>query len=50
MARTWEICDIDHGNKRTVTLEQYRAELEAAKKLALENLAKSAAAVQKRRG
>lgn len=29
--RTWEISDIDGSNKRTVTLAQYRAELDAAK-------------------
>ena len=29
--RTWEISDIDGTNKRTVTLAQYRAELDAAK-------------------
>jgi hypothetical protein len=32
--RTWEISDIDGSNKRTVTLAQYRAEIEAAKKRA----------------
>lgn len=26
--RTWEISDIDGSNKRTVTLEQFRAELD----------------------
>lgn len=30
--RTWEISDIDGKNKRTVTLAQYRTELDAAKK------------------
>ena len=35
MERTWEISDIDGSNRRTVSLEQYRAELEAAKKTAL---------------
>lgn len=29
--RTWEISDIDGSNKRTVTLAQYRAEIDAAK-------------------
>jgi hypothetical protein len=29
--RTWEISDIDGRNKRTVTLAQFRAELEARK-------------------
>jgi hypothetical protein len=29
--RTWEISDIDGSNKRTVTLAQYRAELDARK-------------------
>lgn len=33
--RTWEISDIDGSNKRTVTLAQYRAELDAAKAKAL---------------
>lgn len=31
MERTWEIRDIDGSNPRTVTLAQYRAELDAAK-------------------
>jgi hypothetical protein len=31
--RTWEISDIDGGNKRRVTLAQYRAELDARKAL-----------------
>lgn len=31
MERTWEISDIDGKNKRTVTLAQYRSELDAAK-------------------
>jgi hypothetical protein len=34
--RTWKIADIDGSNERTVTLAQYRAEIEAAKKLAME--------------
>ena len=29
--RTWKISDIDGTNKRTVTLAQYRAELDARK-------------------
>jgi hypothetical protein len=29
--RVWEIYDIDGSNKRTVTLAQYRAEVDAAK-------------------
>jgi hypothetical protein len=29
--RTWEISDLDGSNKRTVTLAQYRAELDARK-------------------
>ena len=33
--KTWEISDIDGSNKRTVTLAQYRAELDAAKAVAL---------------
>jgi hypothetical protein len=33
--RTWEISDLDGSNKRTVTLTQYRAELDAAKIVAL---------------
>jgi len=35
MERTWEISDLDGTNKRTVTLAQYRAELDAAKTKAL---------------
>lgn len=31
MERTWEISDIDGGNKRTVTLAQFRADLDARK-------------------
>jgi hypothetical protein len=31
MTKTYEISDLDGANKRTVTLEQYRAELDAAK-------------------
>lgn len=34
--RTWVISDIDGKNPRTVTLAQYRAELDAAKIRALE--------------
>jgi len=34
--RTWEITDSDGSNKRTVTLAQYRAEIEAASKRAME--------------
>ena len=33
--RTWEISDINGCNKRTVTLAQYRAELDAAKRVAI---------------
>ena len=33
--KTWEISDIDGSYKRTVTLAQYRAELDAAKAVAL---------------
>jgi len=40
-ARTWEISDIDGTNKRTVTLAQYRAELDAAAALAKAAFAKS---------
>jgi hypothetical protein len=29
--QVWEISDIDGSNKRTVTIAQYRAELDAAK-------------------
>ena len=36
MTRKWEISDLDGSNKRTVTLEQFRAEVEAAKKRAME--------------
>lgn len=32
--RTWQISDIDGSNKRTVTLAQYRAELDARKAMA----------------
>ena len=35
MEQTWEISNIDGSNKRTVTLAQYRAELEAAKVAAI---------------
>ena len=31
MERTWEIGDLDGGNRRAVTLAQYRAELDARK-------------------
>jgi hypothetical protein len=31
MKRTWEITDSDGRNKRTVTLAQYRAEIDARK-------------------
>ena len=31
MTRTYEIADIDGSNKRSVTLAQYRAELDARK-------------------
>ena len=33
--RTWEISDIDGKNKRTVTLAQFRAEIDVRKALAL---------------
>ena len=33
MERTWEISNIDGTNKRRVTLAQYRAELEARRKM-----------------
>ncbi len=33
--RTWEISDIEGSNKRTVTLAQFRAELEAKKRAAM---------------
>jgi hypothetical protein len=29
--RTWEITDLDGSNRRTVTLAQYRAEIDAAR-------------------
>lgn len=32
--RTWQIADIDGRNKRTVTLAQYRSELDARKAMA----------------
>lgn len=43
MERTLEISDIDGSNKRTVTLAQYRAELDAAKikAMAIYNKAKA---------
>ena len=37
MEQTWEITDADGGNRRTVTLAQYRAELDAARKVAMAN-------------
>ncbi len=40
MERTWEISDLDGSNKRTVTLAQYRAELDAAKTKAEATMAK----------
>lgn len=33
-ARTWEITDLDGSNRRTVTLAQYRAEIDRALALA----------------
>lgn len=41
--RTWEITDLDGSNRRTVTLAQYRAELDAAKikAMAIFNAAKA---------
>ena len=33
--RTWQITDIDGKNPRTVTLAQYRAEIDAAKAKAM---------------
>lgn len=33
--RTWEISDLDGSNKRSVTLADFRAEIEAAKAAAL---------------
>ncbi len=35
-AKIWEISDLDGSNRRTVTLAQYRAEVEAAKARAVE--------------
>ena len=46
---TWEISDIDGSNKRTVTLAQYRAELEAAKAKAIANYQASMCKVSKER-
>lgn len=48
MNRTWEISDLDGSNKRTVTLEQFRAELDAAKKRAMEIFNASIIAEQRR--
>ena len=47
--QTWEISDIDGSNKRTVTLAQYRAELEAAKAKAIANYQASMCKVSKER-
>lgn len=33
--QTWEISDLDGGNRRRVTLAQFRAEVDAAKKRAM---------------
>lgn len=44
--RTWEITDSDGSNRRTVTLAQYRAELEAAKQRAAEAFRAAVATVQ----
>jgi len=38
--RTWEISDIDGSNKRRVTLDQYLAEVRAAK-IAAERIAEA---------
>lgn len=47
--RTYEISDCDGSNKRTVTLAQYRAELDAAKKKALAIHARNIALVEQSR-
>ncbi len=46
-ARTWKISDIDGRNKRTVTLDQYRAEIDAAKRKAEKIFADARAALAK---
>lgn len=46
--RTWEITDSDGSNKRRVTLAQYRAEIETAKKLAMETLRAEAAKLEQK--
>ena len=48
MTRKWEISDLDGSNKRTVTLKQFRAELDAAKKRAMEIFNASLLAEQNR--
>jgi hypothetical protein len=45
--RTWEITDSDGSNRRTVTLAQYRAEIEAARTLAIETFRNNAAQIQR---
>lgn len=45
--RTWEISDLDGSNRRTVTLAQYRAELDAAKAKALAIHAQNVEAVRR---
>lgn len=44
MKRTWEITDLDGSNKRAVTLEQFRVEIEAAKKATMKKLRSDAKA------
>ena len=48
MTRKWEISDLDGSNKRTFTLKQFRAELDAAKKRAMEIFNASIIAEQNR--
>ncbi len=48
--RTWEISDIDGRNRRTVTLAEYRAEVEAAKAAALRQHARNVATVRRESG
>ena len=49
MAKTWDVNDLDGGNKRSVTLEQYLAEIGVAKKLASVRYAMSVALHRKDR-
>jgi hypothetical protein len=48
--RTYRISDIDGSNKRTVTLAQYRAELDAAKKKAEAIHARNVVSIRSHKG